>query len=94
MSCDLFLLCYEDNRHLTGRQSVGKDNYIGQQIGLIGFDDTPEAALTQPSLTMISTPTRQMGQLAGQRLLAKMKVRNETAQQFILPPQLIERGSA
>ncbi|PSV29890.1 MULTISPECIES: Mal regulon transcriptional regulator MalI [unclassified Photobacterium] len=75
-------------------KSVGKDNYIGQQIGLIGFDDTPEAALTQPSLTMISSPTRQMGQLAGQRLLAKMTVHNETAQQFILPPQLIERGSA
>ncbi|WP_318516268.1 Mal regulon transcriptional regulator MalI [Photobacterium leiognathi] len=75
-------------------KSVGKDNYIGQQVGLIGFDDTPEATLTQPTLTMISSPTRQIGEKAAQRLLVKMTNETDDVQRLILPPQLIERGSA
>ncbi|CAH0541465.1 Mal regulon transcriptional regulator MalI [Vibrio marisflavi] len=75
-------------------RSVGKDNHIGQQVALIGFDDVPEAALTQPSLTFISTPVREIGRKAGLRLIRQMENRDNVLQSLILTPELIIRESA
>ena len=75
-------------------KSVGKDNYIDQQVAIISFDDIAEATLIQPSLTVVSSPAREIGQQAGKRLLSKMTNNNADIQRLILAPQLICRDSA
>ncbi|OBU28315.1 Mal regulon transcriptional regulator MalI [Photobacterium kishitanii] len=75
-------------------KSVGKDNYIDQQVAIISFDDMAEATLSQPSLTVVSSPIREIGQHAGRRLLARMKSDDGMIQRLILAPQLICRDSA
>lgn len=75
-------------------RSVGKDNHIGQQIALIGFDDVPEATLTQPSLTFISTPIREIGRKAGLRIIRQMVSKDQVRQSLILTPEMILRESA
>lgn len=75
-------------------RSVGKDNYIGQQIAIIGFDDVPEAELIQPSLTFVSSPIREIGRQAGYRLINQIDNENSVPQSIILSPELIARDSA
>ncbi len=76
-------------------RSVGKDNYIGQQIAIIGFDDVPETELTQPSLTFVSSPARDIGRQAGFRLINLIDNGNDNVpQSLILTPELIPRDSA
>lgn len=75
-------------------RSVGKDNYIDQQVAIISFDDIAEATLSQPSLTVVSSPIKEIGQQAGQHLLTRMKNDDSKIQRLILAPQLICRDSA
>ncbi|MEZ8635884.1 Mal regulon transcriptional regulator MalI [Vibrio cyclitrophicus] len=75
-------------------RSVGKDNYIGQQVAVIGFDDVPEAELIQPSLTFVSTPVREIGRQAGYRLINQIRDKGSRPQSVILSPELIARDSA
>nr|WP_086938922.1 Mal regulon transcriptional regulator MalI [Thaumasiovibrio occultus] len=77
----------------SGR-NVGKDNYIGQQVAVIGFDDSPEAELTYPSLTVVKSDERQIGYRAGEQLLLRMKNPSVSAETVIMPSQLVERESA
>ncbi|MGL5337054.1 MAG: Mal regulon transcriptional regulator MalI, partial [Enterovibrio sp.] len=77
----------------SGR-SVGKDNYIGQQVALLGFDDVAEAELTTPSLTFISSPAREIGRQAAKRLLARMQQADLTVSRQIISPFLQKRQSA
>ncbi len=75
-------------------RSVGKDNYIGQQVAIIGFDDVPEAELIQPSLTFVSSPIRDIGRQAGHRLINQINDKGSVPQSLILSPELIARNSA
>jgi LacI family transcriptional regulator of maltose regulon len=80
----------------TGR-TIGKggvDSYYGQQMALVGFGDAPEAELTDPPLTFITSSAREIGRTAAQRLLQRMADPAGAVQNSILPPVLIERGSA
>ncbi|WP_087026749.1 Mal regulon transcriptional regulator MalI [Thaumasiovibrio subtropicus] len=75
-------------------RNVGKDNYIGQQVAVISFDDSPEAELTYPSLSVVKNDERQIGIRAGEQLLARMKQSSMQAETIIMPSQLVERESA
>lgn len=81
---------------------------IPEQLSLIAFDDTEWAPLVNPPLTTVSQDTYQMGQVAAQILLARIKNRNnqfwpdnddqpmqkETSFQHIkLEPKLVIRSS-
>ncbi|RDK97141.1 LacI family transcriptional regulator [Enterobacillus tribolii] len=76
--------------------TVGKDNnesYFTRQVALIGFGDVPEAELTNPPLTFISSSAREIGHSAANRLLQRIEMPDEPPQHIILPPKLIARGS-
>lgn len=75
-------------------RSVGRDNYIGQQVALLGFDDVPEAELTHPPLTFMSSTAEAIGEQAAQRLLTRMKHPEQSNEKVVLPSTLIIRGSA
>lgn len=80
----------------TGRTigSAGVDTYFDQQVALIGFGDVPEAELTEPPLTFITSSAREIGYSARQRLLQRIAGVDLQLQNVILPPVLIRRGSA
>ncbi|EIV5189120.1 substrate-binding domain-containing protein, partial [Serratia marcescens] len=61
---------------------------------LIGFGDVPEAELTEPPLTFVSSSAREVGRSAAARLLQRIGDADLPAQNVILPPTLIRRGSA
>lgn len=72
----------------------GVDAYYGRQVALIGFGDVPEAELTEPPLTFVSSSAREVGRSAAARLLQRIGDADLPAQNVILPPTLIRRGSA
>jgi len=77
---------------LVGAAQHGIDVPAG--LSVVGFDDIPFAALTDPPLTTISQPTEQKGRLAARALLAALE--NDApleATRTVLPAELVIRGS-
>lgn len=77
----------------SGR-TVGKDNYIGQQVALLGFDDVAEAELTSPPLTFVTSPAREIGRQAARRLLERLHHPELPPGRHIITPSLQKRASA
>lgn len=70
------------------------DSYYGQQLALMGFGDEPQAELTDPPLTVVTSSAREIGRVAAERILQRMAHPDAARQNVIMPPQLIIRGSA
>lgn len=95
------LLCHHSSTALgavygvnrTGR-TVGKDQFVGEQVAIIGFDDVEEAQLTEPPLTFINSNAREMGKQAAKRLIEQIHSEDNSPYSLILPPHLIVRESA
>src|SRR5205085_745935 len=66
---------------------------IPTDVSLIVFDDLDWSAAYNPPLTVISQNTRQLGGLAGDLLLRRIRGSEEPPQERHLPTQLIVRGS-
>ena len=77
-----------------GIGSDGIDSFLSQQVALIGFGDAPDAALSEPPLTLVSTSARDVGRSAAARLLQRIESPELPPQDVILAPKLIERASA
>lgn len=80
----------------TGRD-IGRgavDSYYGQQMALMGFGDEPQAELTDPPLTFVTSSARDIGRAAAGRILYRMANPTAERQDLIIPPQLTVRGSA
>jgi len=63
------------------------------QLSVIGFDDSPVAALLDPPLTVVDQPTRQLGARAAELLLRRVERPDAPVQEVILPARLVVRGS-
>jgi LacI family transcriptional regulator len=66
---------------------------VPDDLALIGFDDTPLAARTDPPLTVVRQPARQLGQMAVEILLDLIDDPEAAPQCLILPTELIVRAS-
>ncbi|WP_166238994.1 LacI family DNA-binding transcriptional regulator [Paenibacillus turpanensis] len=68
---------------------------IPDQIALLGYDETVWSKHLQPALTTISQPSYEMGALAAQKLISRIKSKNEGsgATTTVLEPSLIVRKS-
>ncbi len=62
-------------------------------IALVGFDDHPWAAVSDPPLTVVRQPTRELGQIAAQMLLALINGEQPAESRVILECELIMRKS-
>lgn len=62
---------------------------IPDEVGVVGFDDTPWAQVTQPPLTTIGQPTESVGRVAAELLLERNTLVTRT-----LATQLIVRSSS
>ena len=66
----------------------------GSDFAVVGFDDIPEAALSVPPLTTISTEPRARGRQAAERILERMRNPTTAIERRTVPVRLIVRESS
>ena len=88
-----------------GTMQVARDLGLSvpEDLSVVGFDDVPESALTQPPLTTVSQPLQQMGSEAVRLLIRLMNSpgagsgsgagSDDSGTHVRLPTALVERGS-
>ncbi|MFD7705912.1 LacI family DNA-binding transcriptional regulator [Streptomyces sp. NPDC059785] len=62
-------------------------------FSVIGYDDSPLIAFTDPPLTTIRQPVQTMGQVAVELLREEMAGRPAPRTEFVVMPELVVRGS-
>ncbi|GIE31355.1 LacI family transcriptional regulator [Actinoplanes italicus] len=67
---------------------------VPHDVSVVGFDDVPEAAYFIPPLTTVRQAFGDVARAALSLLLGQMRDENGTANQIVVPPQLIVRESA
>ncbi|MER6348975.1 LacI family DNA-binding transcriptional regulator [Streptomyces sp. NPDC001595] len=66
---------------------------VPEDVSVIGFDDSPLIAFTDPPLTTVRQPVRAMGQVAVEALLEEMSGDPAPHTEFVIMPELVVRGS-
>jgi LacI family transcriptional regulator len=74
--------------HLLSR--LGKQ--VPHDISIVGFDDLHHAAFVNPALTTVHLPLHQVGMLATDRLIERIRGRREPVRE-VLPTHLVVRDS-
>ena len=88
------LICYDDKLALAvmdGLRAQGID--VPGQVAIIGFDGIPFAALSNPRLSTIASPSLEMGRRAAQMLVASIES-GSLPSSIVLPVQLLIRDSS
>ncbi|WP_327258720.1 LacI family DNA-binding transcriptional regulator [Streptomyces sp. NBC_01240] len=67
---------------------------VPDDIAVVGFDDIPMAEHTEPPLTTVRQPTRQMGETAARMLLSHLGGTAVPDAPVVLPTELVVRHSA
>jgi LacI family transcriptional regulator len=87
------LVCYDDKLALAlmnALRSVGIR--APQELGIVGFDGIPFAAISNPRLTTVATPTGELGRLAASFLIAAIQT-GSPPRAALLPVELVVRES-
>lgn len=66
---------------------------IPQDIAIVGFDDEKYASYTDPPLTTVRVFKKEMGQMAGRRLIEIINNKNSPPVKYLISTQLIVRES-
>ena len=66
---------------------------VPDEVALVGFDDTPQAATASPALTTIRQPIQQTGVLAVEVLIDILENGADPPRRVILPTDLVIRAS-
>ena len=76
------------------REAIEQGLRVPGELSVVGFDDVPLAAFTDPPLTTVNQPTQQKGELAARTLLEAVQAGAlpEPAR-TVLPARLVVRGS-
>jgi LacI family transcriptional regulator len=77
---------------LDGLREAGRS--VPGDVAVVGFDDIPVAAHTQPALTTVRQPSREMGELAASMLLSMLAGENLSDPPWIVPTSMVIRESA
>jgi LacI family transcriptional regulator len=86
------VLCANDLIAIGAMQAVREAGLrIGTDVSIIGYDDIPSAAYTNPPLTTIQQPSRAAGRRLAQMLLEQMN--GAEPREEIWVPKLVERAS-
>jgi LacI family transcriptional regulator len=67
---------------------------VPEDIAVVGFDDLPVAQHTEPPLTTVRQPMREMGETAARILLAHLGGTPAPDEPVVLPTELVVRRSA
>jgi LacI family transcriptional regulator len=88
------VLCFNDVVALgamEGLQRLGRKP--GIDVGIVGFNNIPDAAQCVPGLTTIDNSPRQLGESAAELLLKRIEQRVAPIRTLVLQPQLVVRES-
>jgi LacI family transcriptional regulator len=66
---------------------------VPDDVALVGFDDMPFTARTDPPLTTVRQPIQRTGQLAAETLMDMIDERSSRPRRIILPTELVIRAS-
>jgi LacI family transcriptional regulator len=67
---------------------------IPEDVALVGYDETPWAAVLTPPLTVVRQPARDLGRIAAEMLLRRLQGEADAGpQSTVLQPELLVRGS-
>ena len=66
---------------------------IPEEMAVVGFDDMPWAISLRPPLTVVAQPIEEIGRVAAQLLLERLKTPSQMVRQVVLSTQLIVRAS-
>jgi DNA-binding LacI/PurR family transcriptional regulator len=66
---------------------------VPHEVSVVGFDDTPTAALLTPALTTVRIFSSELGQRAARTLIAMLRGTKVPAEPAVLPSQLVVRQS-
>ena len=70
-----------------------KERGESHRVALVGFDDFTLANMVEPGITVIAQHPERIGKLAAERLLARIDGDVAAPQTYVVPSELIERGS-
>jgi LacI family transcriptional regulator len=91
------IFCYNDLLALGAIQAIKENGReVPQDIAVIGFDDISFASLPEIQLTTVSQPKYDMGKIALETLVDKIKTKSKQAvnRRIILDPSLIIRQTS
>jgi LacI family transcriptional regulator len=67
---------------------------VPDDVALVGFDDIPQAAHTEPPLTTVRQPIQRLGGTAVEALIDLIESPGSTPRRIVLPTELVIRASA
>ena len=67
--------------------------HVPKDVAVVGFDDVPQASYTDPPLTTVHQPLREMGETAARALMGHFDGTPLTVDPIVLPTTLVLRGS-
>lgn len=88
------LLCHNDliaHGALSALEQLGME--AGGEIGVIGFDNVAESAISRPPLTTVAVGTTHIGEVAAHTLLQRIAHPNAPVERIILAPRLVIRAT-
>jgi LacI family transcriptional regulator, repressor for deo operon, udp, cdd, tsx, nupC, and nupG len=77
---------------IRAAREQGKD--VPGELSVVGFDDSPLMAFTDPPLTTVRQPVRAMSETAVRALIDLLHGRTEHCHEYVFRPELIVRGSS
>lgn len=87
------LVCYDDKLALALMDALRRLRIrVPEDIGMVGFDGIPFAAISNPRLTTVATPSGEIGRLAATSLIRAIQG-GSIPQGMLLQPELIVRES-
>ncbi|MFD8569626.1 LacI family DNA-binding transcriptional regulator [Streptomyces sp. NPDC059639] len=88
------VVCASDMMALGAvRAARGRGLDVPGDVSVVGFDDSPLIAFTDPPLTTIRKPVQAMGQAAVNTLLEEVAGTPAPRSEFVFMPELVVRGS-
>ncbi len=83
------LICYDDKLALGLLDGLRRHGVsVPRDVGIVGFDGIPFAAISNPRLTTVATPSAELGRLAAASLVAAIHT-GELPPGQILPVELV-----
>jgi len=88
------LVCYDDIAAIGAIRALRERGLrVPEDVSVVGFDDIQSAAFHNPSITTIRQPLHQMGRIAAQILLQRVRGEASVSRPLPVMPELIIRES-
>ncbi|MGO2266638.1 MAG: LacI family DNA-binding transcriptional regulator [Vagococcus salmoninarum] len=75
------------------QEAKGRNIRVPEDLQIVGYDNIPFSALTQPQLTTVSQPVYELGVVAATMLHEIIEGKAAEKEQVILPVQMVQRES-